>query len=180
MIGFDQSWINVELCLIIKYNIQLITRPLSRPHHPIKCIKNGRIAVATFILIFFISIAVTGILGFGIINNSEIISFIQWSQILEFLMLTTSICCLMLLLSKFNIHEIEKEAFNNEKRVLFFILILFDISFIARVFYDIYHVKNSSEEDETMTYAITGITICPFLDYIPICLILFIHLRNMK
>lgn len=88
----------------------------------------------------------TGSLGHPDTGDFKIYIFSYFSQTVEFCMLTASISVLMCLFKQLDKQEDFKQAFRNEKRILFFILIIFDLSYIARLFYDHYHIKNASEK----------------------------------
>ena len=78
MIGIDQSWINIELCLIINYSLKYPTK------FPIRCIKIGRIAIAIFISVLFTTV---NILYFAFKQNktSKVIGDFVLNQYTDYL-----------------------------------------------------------------------------------------------
>ena len=104
MIGIDQTWINIELCLIINHSLKLILNPTSRPIFPIRCIKIGRIAIFIFTVVFFITInSVFIALSYSKENlgNFVLDQFSDFLQITDFCLLTLTIGVLMYYFNKF-------------------------------------------------------------------------------
>ena len=100
-------------------------------------------------------------------------------QIIDFILLTTTICILIYLLRQQSVFiEHDKQTFRQETFTLIAILCIFDISFMLRLGFDIWLSNNLSKQ--TFAIAIMAIFTGAVFDVFPICCILFIHSRNFK
>ena len=97
-------------------------------------------------------------------------------QIIDFTFLTVSITLLLYLLNKQENFIDDKLAFKREKRTLIVILVLFDLTYVLLAIFDFGHnwLSGSDSLGQMIFLLFSGL----FFDFIPICLILFLHSRN--
>ena len=70
----------------------------------------------------------------------------------------------------------QKDQFRKEKRNLFIVLIIFDLSYALRALYESLVVRHF--EQYMFIYSICNITVDALPDLVPISLILVLHYRN--
>ena len=112
VIGLDQAWVNLELCLSIRYNLKKIEKPQDDSLFPQRLIKNGRIILA-IVIVCFCTLMFCFFEYHG--HNASLEErerFIEWGlseyvttlQITNFVLLSTSIAFLFYLLRRMQRH----------------------------------------------------------------------------
>lgn len=188
-LGLNQTWINIELCVIIRHSLEMIENSeLDAPSFPHRFLKYGRIFLNSIILCFVIALGTIMLIKDMQTDSVERMQFgassgkifVYTMSAIDFAFLTSSISLLIYLLRKAAVTmEEQKQQFRQETLTLMTILIIFDLSFILRLITDI---AMSSHHLEKLTVGLlvwlvfTGL----IFDIIPVGLILLIHSRTFK
>ena len=109
--------------------------------------------------------------------DSGLDSYTLTLQIIDFTFLTVSITLLLYLLNKQENFIDDKLAFKREKRTLIVILVLFDLTYVLLAIFDLCNnewLGGSDSLGQMIRLLFSGL----LFDFIPICLILFLHSRN--
>ena len=145
----------------------------------------------TVSVILFCTISISAFLCLDLTLNFEqrqkqmhqLILFTSLSlQIIDFSLLTSSICTLLWYIKKQAVQTGQSDTFKKEKVQLVTILILFDVSFVFRCLFDVWANNQGIffESNSNMQLSLALVLYPLFVEIIPIFLILLVHSHNFE